>query len=123
MAAVTILATLLMAQAPAYALAPVDVAYDELAAQRNAAAIARIESNADLDEADPARLINLGVAHARQGRADAARELFERAAIEAERLNLETATGEWIDSRALARRALAALDRGEFAAVSRTAMR
>lgn len=123
MAGATILATLFMAQAPGQALEPVDVAFDELAAQQNAAAIARIESNAELDRADPARLINLGIAYARQGEAEAARALFERAARNAERLNLETATGEWIDSRALARRALAALERGEFASSSRTAMR
>lgn len=123
MAAGLILATLLMAQGPAQALAPVDVAYDELAEQRNAAAISRIENNPDLDQADPARLINLGIAYARQGRPDVARALFERAALRAERLSLETATGEWIDSRALARRALARLERGEFAVASRTAMR
>ena len=123
MAAGMILATLLMTQAPAHALAPVDVAYEELSAERNAAAIAQIESNASLDSADPARLINLGIAYARQGRAEEARALIERAAIEAERLNLETATGEWVDSRALARRALAKLERGEFTRTSRTAMR
>lgn len=123
MAVAMTIATLFMAQAPAQALAPVDVAFDELAAEQNAAAIARIESNVELDQADPARLINLGIAYARQGRADAARALFERAARHAERLNLETANGDWIDSRALARRALAALDRGEFATSSRTAMR
>ena len=121
MAAAMIVATLFLAQSQA--LAPVDVAFDELASQQNAEAIERIESNAALDEADPARLINLGIAYARQGRSDAARVLFERAAHDAERLNLETASGEWIDSRALARRALAALERGEFASLSRTAMR
>lgn len=123
MATAIIMATLFMAQAPAQGLEPVDVAFDELTAQRNAAAIARIESNQHLDEADPARLINLGIAYARQGDSDAARALFERAARHAQRLNLETATGDWVDSRALARRALAALDRGEFSALSRTAMR
>ncbi len=123
MAAAIIIATLFMAQAPAQALEPVDVAFDELAAQRNAAAIARIESNGQLDEADPARLINLGIAYARQGDSAAARTLFERAVRGSERLNLETATGDWVDSRALARRALAALDRGDFDSLSRTAMR
>lgn len=123
MAAGMIVATLLMAQGPLHALEPVDVAFGELAAQRDAAAIERIESNAQLDEGDPARLINLGVAYARQGEVDAARDLFERAIRNAQRLNLETASGEWVDSRALARRALAALDRGELSASSRTAMR
>lgn len=123
MAAAIIIATLFMAQGPAQALEPVDVAFDELAAQSNAAAIARIESNRQLDEADPARLINLGIAYARQGEPAAARTLFERAMRSSERLNLETATGDWVDSRALARRALAALDRGEFDSPSRTAMR
>lgn len=119
MAAATILATLFMAQAPVQA---VEVGYDELAANRNAAAIEVIEGNEALAESDPARLINLGVAYARQGDARTAKAMFERAAW-AERLDLETSTGAWIDSRELALRALAVLERGDFADQTRTAMR
>ena len=118
MATAIIMATIMLAQGPAQAT---EVGYDELAANRNAAAIERIESNDALKEQDPARLINLGIAHARQGRTEVAREMFERAAW-ADRLDLETGSGAWIDSRDLALRALAALDRGDFAAQTRTAM-
>lgn len=107
--------------APTPTLVP-DVAFEDLAADRNAAAIVQIEGNQALDADDPARLINLGVAYAREGQVEAAHRLFT-AVLHAERFNLETAQGEWIDSRALARRALAALDRGEFVVGSRTAMR
>ena len=119
MTTAAIIASLFLAQGSAQAA---DVGYEELTANRNAAAIQRIEANEDLKAGDPARLINLGVAHARQGREKLAREMFERAAW-AERLDLETASGAWIDSRELALRALAALERGDFAAQTRTAMR
>lgn len=92
----------------------VDVAYNDLAAGNDAAAIERIEANATLDNADPARLINLGVAHARQGDSVTARKLFLAAIASQDRYQLETGSGSWVDSRNLAREALAALDRGEF---------
>ena len=44
-----------------------------------------------------------------------ARAMFEAAAQNDTRYRLETASGEWMDSRDLARRALAMLDKGEFA--------
>ena len=119
MTTAAIIASLLLAQGPAQAT---DVGFKELAANRNAAAIERIEANDALDERDPARLINLGIAHARQGKTALARAMFERAAW-AERLDLETASGTWVDSRDLALRALAALSRGDFASQTRTAMR
>ena len=109
--ALSILAGLVLAQAPA---ASVDVAFTELAAGRNEAAIIRIEGNPDLAENDPARLINLGVAHAREGRTEAARAMFRAAVRARDSVQLETATGAWVDSRDLARTALAMLDRGVF---------
>ena len=109
----SILAGLMLAQAPA---ATVDVAFAELSVGRNEAAIMRIESNPDLADSDPARLINLGVAHAREGRVEVARELFRAAVRARDSVQLETATGQWIDSRDLARTALAMLDRGAFEA-------
>ncbi|MDN3644674.1 hypothetical protein QWY75_00480 [Pontixanthobacter aestiaquae] len=88
----------------------VDVAYNEMAAEQNAAAIERIEANDALDLDDPARLINLGIANAREGRVALARKLLNAAAHSETRFRLETASGEWVDSRWLARRALARLD-------------
>ena len=110
--ALSILAGLVLAQAPAVV---VDVAFADLAAGRNEAAIERIEANPDLAANDPARLINLGVAYAREGRADDARAMFRAAVRARDSVQLETATGAWVDSRDLARTALAMLDRGAFA--------
>lgn len=100
-----------------------DVASDELIAQRNEAAIMRIEANDRLDRDDPARLINLGIAHAREGRVREARRMFREVAGSDTALRLELAGGEWIDSRDLARRALRMLDHGEFSGRSRVTMR
>lgn len=102
---------------------PVDVAFEELVGGANSAAIARIEQNTELASDDPARLINLGIAHARQGSEVQAREMFTAAAINADRYQLETAQGDWVDSRVLARRALAMLSRGEFRDAGRMASR
>ena len=111
MAISAFMASLFIAQAAA--ATPVEVAYDELSAGDAAAAIAKIERSDARGGEHPARMINLGVAYARAGRADEARAMFE-AAAQGERYRLETANGDWVDSRDLARRALAKLDRGEF---------
>ncbi len=94
-----ILASALVVQAPATNETVVEVAYPEMRAGHSIAAIDKIE-HADAREADhPARLINLGIAFARLGQADKARAIFEEAATHADRYRLETATGEWVDSR------------------------
>lgn len=102
----------MMAQAPAMASA--HVAQDALLEGRNHAAIEQIESNSELDADDPARLLNLGVARARTGDYEGARTLFEAVIAKKERIELETAEGDWVDSRRLARKAISMLDRGEF---------
>ena len=66
---------------------------------------------------------NLGIAYAREGQLDHARALFEQAARSEDRVRLETATGEWVDSRWLAIRAIALLDAGEFGGSERLAAR
>lgn len=119
MAFITAAAMLLMAQAPAAA----DVASDELLAQKNQAAIERIEANDRLDDDDPARLINLGIAHAREGREDEARDMFRAVVRSESAVRLELAGGGWVDSDELARRALHLLDSGAFASGSRVTMR
>ena len=91
-----------------------DVAYEELVAGRNQAAIASIEANTDLDTDSPARLINLGVAHARSGNTERARSMFTAVATSRDVVEMETANGEWVTSRDLANRALAMLNAGEF---------
>ena len=104
---VGIAAALLLAAGVPAAGEGADVAYDALVQGRTEAAIARLEG---AEQSDPAVLINLAAAYAAEGRMAEARAAYERATF-AERYELETANGEWIDSRVLARRALAAMDR------------
>lgn len=94
--------------------APAQVGYETLMEGRNADAVSQLESNAQLDGTDPAVLINLGVAYARQGREAEARAMFQAAMSNANRETLETADGKWKDSRHLARLALVKLAAGEF---------
>lgn len=111
----TILASALIVQAPA-ARDAVEVAYPEMVEGRAEAAIRKIE-DADLRHAEhPARLINLGIAHAQLGDEETARQLLRAAASNSERYWLETSDGRWADAREIARVALAKLDRGELAA-------
>jgi tetratricopeptide (TPR) repeat protein len=111
----TILASALIVQAPV-STGDVEVAYRETVEGRSEAAIRKIEA-ADERQADhPARLINLGIAHARLGDEERARELFREAASNTQRYWLETSEGRWADAREIARVALAKLDRGELAA-------
>jgi hypothetical protein len=94
----------------------VDVAFNSMAQGHDQRAIEQIEANAELETDDPARLINLGIAHARKGDEDRARQFFQAAIDSRERYDLETAKGAWVDSRTLARRAMKMLDSGEFGA-------
>ena len=107
----------ILAIAASVAAAPVEapVGYDELVEGRNIAAIETIRSDDSLEADDPAKLINLGVAFARQGRTEEARAMFDAAMRSNDRVVLETADGEWKDSRHLARQALKRLDRNGFA--------
>ncbi|MXO59980.1 hypothetical protein GRI89_10555 [Altererythrobacter salegens] len=111
-----LLASALVVQAPAPDEDVVEVAYPEMRAGHSAEAIEKIEE-ADARDADhPARLINLAVAYAREGKTDEARALFLKAAASDDRYRLETASGDWVDSRTLAREGLTMLDSGEFSA-------
>lgn len=123
MAVGTIIGLAMMAQGAVATIEQVDVAYDAMAAGRSAAAIARIESNDALDASDPARLINLGIAYARQGDTATARNMFQRVLSHDSAYMLETSHGQWVEAGVLARKALAALDAGTFDSVHRTASR
>ncbi len=81
---------------------------------RNLEAIAQINEQDAVAQEDPARLINLGIAHAREGREARARELFKAALTSVDPVELEIADGEWVDSQRLARIALRMLEAGEF---------
>jgi len=113
----------ILVTAPAPAVERVDAAFEDLAASRNAEAITRIEGSREAATDHPATMINLGIAYARQGQQARARALFERAANMGLRVELETAGGSWADSRALAIRALAALEGGRLGGLTRTALR
>lgn len=96
------------------------VGYQPLVAGQNEMAITVIGDGAIRSD-DPAALINLGIAHARNGDRQTAKAMFTRAFYAREWVELETATGDWVDSRTLARQALAMLDEGRFARASQFA--
>ena len=97
------------------------LAVASLARGREEEAIRELESELAFDPDDPALLINLGIAHAHRGDESKARELFKAAMASDDVIELESADGSSTDSRRLARKALAMLERGEFRPVARSA--
>lgn len=95
----------------------VDVAFEALAEGRTAEAVAQLQRNGGEQATDPAVLINLGTAYARQGRMEEARAMFEAAMTSSERYDLELADGSWVDSRRAAKMALANLEESGGAAL------
>ena len=93
-----------------------DTAYEDLAAGRTVGAIARLEASLEETPGDPALLINLGTAYAREGRMDEARDAFLAAISAEDRYRVQLADGSWEDSRKVARLALDSLDRTALAA-------
>jgi len=63
---------------------------------------------------DPALMINLGIALAQSGKEAEARVQFNSALASNEVIELDTANGRTTDSRKLARKAIAMLERGDF---------
>lgn len=96
--------------APVPSAGMTDVAYTELTAGNADAAVRKLEEAASADS-DPAVLINLGAAYARQGATDKALASFRAAIASPERYDLELADGSWMDSREVARSALGRLQR------------
>lgn len=76
--------------------------------------IASLEKARAKNADDPAILINLGVAYAHRGDDEMARQMFTAAMRSRTVIELETAHGEPMNSRKLARKALAMLARGEL---------
>ncbi len=87
----------------------VDVAYKALAEGRTQDALAQLRDSEAVRAGDPAALINLGSAYARQGRVADARAAFTAAMNSKTRYDLELGNGAWIDSREAAKRALESL--------------
>ena len=100
-----------------------DLGVEELAVGDDRAALAKIENCRQLPDSDPARQINHAVALARVGEYDAARDKFAAAARNADRFELETVTGDWVDSKVLARRGLAMIEAGDFTGYETLAVR
>lgn len=100
-----------------------DIGYDELVAGNDRAALEAIENCKNLPADDPARQINLAIALARLGDYNEARNSFDAAARNIERFELQTSSGEWVDSKVIARRGLAMLDKGEFRGYEALAVR
>ena len=88
------------------------VAYAELKAGENQAAVEKLTGDTTLSARDPSRLINLGTAYARLGRTTDAAAAYDAAAASPIRYDLELANGDYMDSRWAARAARANLDTG-----------
>lgn len=88
------------------------VAYTELKAGENQAAVDKLTGETRLDKRDPSRLINLGTAYARLGRTAEAAAAYDSAIGSPIRYDLELANGDYVDSRWAARTALANLKQG-----------
>lgn len=88
------------------------VAYAELKAGDNRAAVTKLTGETNVDARDPSRLINLGTAYARLGRTDDAAAAYTAALGSPIRYDLELASGRYVDSRWAARTALANLTEG-----------
>jgi predicted Zn-dependent protease len=88
----------------------VDVAYQAIAEGRPAEAISQLKANGELESDDPAYLINLAAAYARQGERAKAEAALQAAIMSDKRYELELADGTWMDSRRIARKALANLN-------------
>ena len=127
MSVIAAAALLVMAEGPVMVVsAPAtdyEIGYRELQAGENHAAIDAIQQGDQLPSTDPAKQINLAVALARVGEYEAAKERFDAAARNADRYELETASGDWVDSRVLARRGLAMLEVGKFGSMETLAVR
>lgn len=95
--------------APAVSAGVTDVAYAELTSGNTDAAVRKLADAAE--SSDPAVLINLGAAYARQGATDKALASYRAAIASTERYDLELADGRWMDSRVVARTALSNLQR------------
>ena len=89
------------------------VAYAELKAGENRAAIEKLTGDTRLDARDPSRLINLGTAYARLGRTAEAAAAYDSAIGSPIRYDVELANGDYVDSRWAARTALANLSQGK----------
>ncbi len=88
-----------------------DVAYEAMTDGRTGQAIVTLEARLEEDPGDPATLLNLGTAYARQGQTERAASAFRSALSSGTRYQLELADGRWIDSRYAARLALETLER------------
>ena len=88
------------------------VAYAELKAGENRAAVDKLTGDTGLAARDPSRLINLGTAYARLGRTAEAAAAYDNAISSPIRYDLELADGSYVDSRWAARTALANLNQG-----------
>lgn len=94
-----------------------DAAYSELASGRADEAVQRIESARADGTVTAAQLLNLGTAYAQLGRIDEARSAYRAVIAANEDMYLETSEGDWVESRTLARIALARLDGAESLAM------
>lgn len=111
--------SMLLAATMAFVQPMPGVGFAELARGQDEAAITVIGANQVAY--DPAKLINLAIAHARRGDMELARQHFQTIIDRRDIIELETATGDWEYARTIARRGIAMIDQGVFASGGRLA--
>lgn len=84
--------------------------YDALVQGDVRTAAAQLEHGSGVAANDPARLINLGYVHLREGRLITAQTLFQTVRDSDNHFAVELANGEVADTRVVARRALSRLN-------------
>lgn len=92
----------------------IDVAYQELSANQNLEAIARLEGSQAVRAKDPSALINLGTAYARVGRNADAQVQYRAASFNRNAYYLQLADGTWVYSPKAARMAAEGLSKRQF---------
>lgn len=90
-----------------------DAGYVELVSGEATAAVQQLEKLHAQNPDDPAIMINLAAAYIEIGRLDDANRAYRLAIASRERLQLETAEGDWEDSRQIARSGLSRLENSQ----------
>jgi Flp pilus assembly protein TadD len=82
------------------------VAYEAMRSGQTEMAVEQLQSETQLSQRDPSRLINLGSAYARLGQKEQAAAMYRAAMASPIRYDVELADGQYMDSRWAARTAL-----------------
>ena len=87
------------------------IGYEALMRGDNERAVFQIMANEQISNGDPAKLLNLGSAHARMGHTNEAAKIFKAVLESRDSVDLVLADGSMMNSKVAARKAYASLQR------------